>query len=792
MASAPLAGDDDGRRWPDISKCYSRKRKRKLAAADADDNPPTAAAPSDEASVVTISLAPRSKDEARELRVKLTAELAQVRSLIRRIESLQVGLAPTLEYSYSEHELALLIDGDDTEAVSVDVVAPDNIEERVPVPDYGVSDLRVTVRPQPIEIPEFSGGHGHGHEPVEIPEISGGHGHEQIEIPEISGGNAAPVTPALPRVVIVNSEAPRDRPPVCDAPITPPVLPRSSEAPPLRIAIVSQYSSSNGPLVTPVPDHRPQYEPLVTPVIPTQPTRIAIVSQYSQFSGSTDAPVTPVVPRSVHVSTEMGYGAPAIPRSEMGYGAPAIPRSAHVNSEMGYGAPSPGAYRQINGSQFSQYSGSNEAAFTQMPPRRYFASAETDGYYAPQVHAPPGRRLSVTVPDNSVEIFEKRTPKANQYYRNSDFILGSEKLPPSDSHRKSKSHGSRHGGHSVDRKLYAPAFRSCGALLAKLMKHTYGWVFNTPVDVKGLGLHDYYTIIRNPMDLGTVKSRLSKNWYKTPKEFAEDVRLTFNNAMTYNPKGQDVHFMAEQLLQIFEERWPSIEAEFAHLSYMPPPKKFLPVDMRTLERSDSTVHQMSVDSRPRPVNHAPHVSRPVALQKPKAKDLNKRNMTFEEKQKLSTNLSNLPGEKLDNIVQIIKKRNASLCDNDEIEVDIDSVDIETLWELDRFVTNYKKSLSKHRRRAELAALARAQNNMHGQVQERAPSYVLELVRENTTVADEKNVAPSMPVGRENNENNANRSSSSSSSSSDSGSSSSDSDSESSSGYGSETGRSPKT
>lgn len=68
----------------------------------------------------------------------------------------------------------------------------------------------------------------------------------------------------------------------------------------------------------------------------------------------------------------------------------------------------------------------------------------------------------------------------------------------------------------------------------------------------------------------------------------------------------------------------------------------------------------------------------------------------------------MPSDKLDNIVQIIKKRNTSLSQNDdEIEVDIDSVDTETLWELDRFVTNYKKGLSKNKKKAELAPQASA-------------------------------------------------------------------------------------
>ncbi|XP_008783914.1 transcription factor GTE4 isoform X2 [Phoenix dactylifera] len=423
--------------------------------------------------------------------------------------------------------------------------------------------------------------------------------------------------------------------------------------------------------------------------------------------------------------------------------------------------------------------------------------------------APFRRQLSVSVatdnnPSEGVEK-EKRTPKANQYYRNSDFVLGKEKFPPEPhAHKKSKANGGKkhslgeldYGAQAAESKLYTQAFKSCAALLSKLMKHKHGWVFNSPVDAKALGLHDYFSIIKRPMDLGTVKSRLSKNWYKSPREFAEDVRLTFRNAMTYNPEGQDVHIMAKQISQIFEERWPAIEAEFAYLSQPPAPKKPPPLDTRILERSDSTICPVAVDSKTKPVNYAPHVGRPPALKKPKAKDPHKRDMTFEEKQRLSNNLQNLPPQKLEIIVQIIRKRNSSVNQHDdEIEVDIDSVDVETLWELDRFVTNYKKSLSKNKRKAELAVLARRvpEHNTREMVHEGVPEpIIVEMPDKSKTVADEKYVATSSPAGEEKKGDNASRSSSSSSSSSDSGSSSSDSDSESSSAYGSEAAHSPRT
>ncbi|KAF2289051.1 hypothetical protein GH714_025502 [Hevea brasiliensis] len=69
----------------------------------------------------------------------------------------------------------------------------------------------------------------------------------------------------------------------------------------------------------------------------------------------------------------------------------------------------------------------------------------------------------------------------------------------------------------------------------------------------GMKLHDYCDIIKNPMDLGTVKSKLGKNLYDLPMGFAVDVRLTFNNAMRYHPKGLNVYNLVDQFLSRFEE-----------------------------------------------------------------------------------------------------------------------------------------------------------------------------------------------------------------------------------------------
>ncbi|KAL0362436.1 UNVERIFIED_CONTAM: Transcription factor GTE4 [Sesamum calycinum] len=304
------------------------------------------------------------------------------------------------------------------------------------------------------------------------------------------------------------------------------------------------------------------------------------------------------------------------------------------------------------------------------------------------------------------------------------------------------------------------------------MKHKHGWVFNKPVDAVGLGLHDYFEIIRNPMDLGTVKDRLTQNWYKSPLEFAEDVRLTFRNAMTYNPKEQDVYVMAEQLSKVFEDKWALIEADYMRelkltadldvgsptpTSRKAPPQSRVRGDMKKPnDRSESMTY--SVD--------------------PKRKTMN-----------IAQSSKSLPSEKLENVVQIIKKRNPSLSQqDDEIEVDIDSVDTETLWELDRFITNYKKSLSKNKRKAEIDSQL-----ITGVEQNTKEKITASVVTENAkgSRADEKKVdSPRIDV-EEPGRNDANQGMSQSSSSSDSGSSSSDSDGESSSADESDGGNSQK-
>jgi bromodomain-containing factor 1 len=72
-----------------------------------------------------------------------------------------------------------------------------------------------------------------------------------------------------------------------------------------------------------------------------------------------------------------------------------------------------------------------------------------------------------------------------------------------------------------------------------------------------MGLPDYPQVIKYPMDLGTVRDLLTESQLADPDHFAENVRLTFKNAMTYNIPGSYIYTSAEALLEVFERKFAS-------------------------------------------------------------------------------------------------------------------------------------------------------------------------------------------------------------------------------------------
>lgn len=376
----------------------------------------------------------------------------------------------------------------------------------------------------------------------------------------------------------------------------------------------------------------------------------------------------------------------------------------------------------------------------------------------------------------------KRTPKVSQVYNRSEFLVGKEKkLSPLKSNAKlSKTNGQQIGrsrevkgkkkssGMSNETKLH------CRNILRKLMGHDDGWIFNEPVDAVKLGLSDYHVVVKKPMDLRTIKNKLEKRQYASFLEFADDVRLTFNNAMTYNPPGNDVHQSAKFILMMFQKELEACKDKFekangdgevdplikssSHKSEagqsssgpgtvtnrsssmlskpkLPPGKPRVPTAKSkssikpAIPGKSKGASNLEASSRLKAAAKSEGLAKHKGVGKPrnssnlevlpkskiptkvvksseKSKSLErskgltnakanapKKAMSYEGKVRLRTLLGQLPQQKLEELIYLMRERNSNRNqEGDEIEVDLDSFDDDTLWELNRRANECLKNL----------------------------------------------------------------------------------------------------
>uniref|UniRef100_A0A8C1DZU2 Uncharacterized protein n=1 Tax=Cyprinus carpio carpio TaxID=630221 RepID=A0A8C1DZU2_CYPCA len=109
----------------------------------------------------------------------------------------------------------------------------------------------------------------------------------------------------------------------------------------------------------------------------------------------------------------------------------------------------------------------------------------------------------------------------------------------------------------------------CDTILKEMLskKHAaYAWPFYKPVDAEALELHDYHEIIKQPMDLSTVKKKMDSREYQDAQSFAADIRLMFSNCYKYNPPDHEVVAMARKLQDVFEMKFAKMPDEPAEPS----------------------------------------------------------------------------------------------------------------------------------------------------------------------------------------------------------------------------------
>ena len=108
------------------------------------------------------------------------------------------------------------------------------------------------------------------------------------------------------------------------------------------------------------------------------------------------------------------------------------------------------------------------------------------------------------------------------------------------------------------KKKYQLELKFCQHVMNELLKPKYAhyaFPFLVPVDPVALNIPHYHKLIKHPMDLGTVGSKLSHGQYENAKEFEADIRLIFQNCYKFNPSSEPVHGLGKSLEAVLDEKW---------------------------------------------------------------------------------------------------------------------------------------------------------------------------------------------------------------------------------------------
>ncbi|ERT02605.1 TFIID associated protein [Sporothrix schenckii 1099-18] len=100
----------------------------------------------------------------------------------------------------------------------------------------------------------------------------------------------------------------------------------------------------------------------------------------------------------------------------------------------------------------------------------------------------------------------------------------------------------------------------CADLVTRMLSGPGFWTrlvgpFKEPVDPTSEGIPDYFTKVKRPMDLGTIKNNLDNHRYKAPEEFLADMRQIFSNVYSYWTKDDPIWTTCERLEKTFEEKY---------------------------------------------------------------------------------------------------------------------------------------------------------------------------------------------------------------------------------------------
>jgi bromodomain-containing factor 1 len=269
------------------------------------------------------------------------------------------------------------------------------------------------------------------------------------------------------------------------------------------------------------------------------------------------------------------------------------------------------------------------------------------------------------------------------------------------------------------KKKFQWELKFCQEILDELHKPKYWAVaspFYFPVDPVALNIPTYHSVIKKPMDLSTVQTKLKAGQYENAKEFETDVRLMLKNCFKFNIPGDPTYIAGQKCEEVFNAKW-ALKARWVEQhdpdshnqsgssdEESEEEESEADEDQEKLQALQRQIAEMSkqVEAITQKKKKTPPASKKSGKSKSGKKDSKKsskgdkksksgksekRHVTYAEKQMISNGISTLNDKKMQEALRIIQNNVPSLkgLQETEIELDIDELPNDVLVMLLNFV-----------------------------------------------------------------------------------------------------------
>ena len=240
-------------------------------------------------------------------------------------------------------------------------------------------------------------------------------------------------------------------------------------------------------------------------------------------------------------------------------------------------------------------------------------------------------------------------------------------------------------------------------VMHKLRSRTISKMFAQAVDPIRDNCPDYFDIVKQPMDLGTVMHKLETDQYKSVSDWKSDVNLIFANSNLYNAKASLLRLITKDLSDMFNELtatlsdspsndWAdTLQALGAEMSQVmkdmpnPPNQK----QSKSQSKKEQVKKHAKEREKPKPKaaheREKPREAEPVKV-KEKPREVEKV-FSKEELLKLTSDINSIQDEEvLTDIAELLRTCESNIDDeSEEIEVDLNTLRYSTLVLLRRKV-----------------------------------------------------------------------------------------------------------